>query len=169
MQLEWIWIAEGLFSWVILENWKCVLMADESMSYSPWFRKVLSTMKLGAWLQIFSFYIKSCARRGVKVSFLFFNYIARLLSYLASHLPSVPCRLYHFKYKGHLFKRSVFCAFWVGWIFLKKIIVPFCFFYVWKACCNFLLSLLLSVLEKSHLRHPGGRLVFFSVPHSTSF
>lgn len=37
-----------------------------------------------------------------------------------------------------------------------KPVVTFCFHFY-------------SVLEKSHLRHPGGRLVLFSVPHSASF
>ena len=50
----------------------------------------------------------------VKVFFLFINYIhyiARLLSYLASHFPSVLCTLYNFKCKVHIFKRDVLCIF----------------------------------------------------------
>lgn len=130
-------------------------------------------MKLGASLHTISpFLFEILYTVGViKVFFLFVNYIdyiARLLSYLASHFPSFLCRLYHLKYKGHLFKRCVLCIFSrLNFFFFKsqfyfvsfmygKPIVTFCFHFY-------------SFLEKSHLHHPGRRLVLFSVPHSASF
>lgn len=59
------------------------------------------------YIQTLPFYLEFFAQWGIKVSFLFAYYIVRLLSYLASHFPSVLCRRYILNIK-EIFVRDVF-------------------------------------------------------------